>query len=165
MNINPEIVKAVIFISIIGSPIAAIIIAFNILKNDCWTSTQKILTEINKDDFEIFENVQLQISTSSRFRLTTGISHRGTLYLNDSRLIIVGNNKPTFLTYNTVLPLDVLKINLKNNFEIKICNWKAVILTSGSKDSSILSIKREVLIEPKDNDDFERLKKIMNNWC
>jgi hypothetical protein len=159
-DINNIIIPVLFF----GIPIIGVFTIFYVLKNESWKSTNKILANLNKSDFEIFKDVQIQVSSYSKFKIITGFPLKGTFYINKLSMIIMGDNKPNFFTYNTTLPLVIYNSNFKEQFDIKLCNWKAIILTSRS-DNSVLSVKKEILIEPKDTHDFERLKELIFNWC
>jgi hypothetical protein len=87
------------------------------------------------------------------------------LLVNNSRFIVLTDKIPSFLTYNSTLPLDINSNQKDVQFEMKICNWKAILLTLKSQSSGIGFFKRELLIETKDSNDFERLTKSLNNWC
>ena len=93
------------------------------------------------------------------------IPQKGRLLVNSSRFIVLTDKMPSFLTYNSTLPLEINSNKQCGQYEMKICNWKAILLTLKSQSSGIGFFKRELLIEPKDNNDFERLKKSLNNWC
>ena len=148
-----------------ASPVILVYIILKVLQKEKWRSTQKILAGIDLNDFEVFENVQIQTNSYSHFKVISGIPHKGRLLVNNSRLIVLTEKIPSFLTYNSTLPLDI-KPNKKDvQYELKICNWKAILLTLKSQSSGIGFFKRELLIEPKDNNDFERLKKSIINWC
>ena len=94
-----------------------------------------------------------------------GFPHKGRLLVNSKRLIVLTNKMPSVLTYNSTLPLEINSATQAGQYEIKICNWKAILLTLKSQSSCIGFYRHELLIEPKDNSDFERLKKSINNWC
>ena len=148
-----------------ASPVILVYIILNVLQKEKWRSTQKILAGIDLNDFEVFENVQIQTSSYSHFKVISGIPHKGRLLVNNSRFIVLTEKKPSFLTYNSTLPLDINSNKKEGQYEMKICNWKAILLTLKSQSSGIGFFKRELLIEPKDNNDFERLKKSIINWC
>ena len=148
-----------------ASPLILVYIVLKILQKEKWRSTQKILAGIDLNDFEVFENVQIQTSSYSHFKVISGIPHKGRLLVNNSRFIALTDKIPSFLTYNSTLPLDINSNKKDTQYEMKICNWKAILLTLKSQSSGIGFFKRELLIEPKDSNDFERLKKSINNWC
>ena len=148
-----------------ASPVILVYIILKVLQKEKWKSTQKILAGIDLNDFEVFENVQIQTSSYSHFKVISGIPHKGRLLVNNSRFIVLTDKMPSFLTYNSTLPLDINSNKKDVQYEMKICNWKAILLTLKSQSSGIGFFKRELLIEPKDNNDFERLKKSLNNWC
>ena len=146
-----------------ASPLILVYIILKVLQKEKWRSTQKILAGLNLNDFEVFENVQIQTSSYSHFKVISGIPHKGRLLINNLRFIVLTEKVPSFLTYNSTLPLDINSNQKDVQFEMKICNWKAILLTLKSQSSGIGFFKRELLIEPKDNNDFERLKKSLNN--
>mgnify|MGYP006876633917 FL=1 len=148
-----------------ASPLILVYIILKVLQKEKWRSTQKILAGIDLNDFEVFENVQIQTSSYSHFKVISGIPHKGRLLVNNSRFIVLTDKIPSFLTYNSTLPLDINSNQKDVQFEMKICNWKAILLTLKSQSSGIGFFKRELLIEPKDSNDFERLTKSLNNWC
>ena len=148
-----------------ASPVILVYIILKVLQKEKWRSTQKILAGIDLNDFEVFENVQIQTSSYSHFKVISGIPHKGRLLVNNSRFIVLTEKIPSFLTYNSTLPLDINSNKKDVQYEMKICNWKAILLTLKSQSSGIGFFKRELLIEPKDSKDFERLKKSLNNWC
>jgi len=148
-----------------ASPLILVYIILKVLQKEKWRSTQKILAGIDLNDFEVFENVQIQTSSYSHFKVISGIPHKGRLLVNNSRFIVLTEKIPSFLTYNSTLPLDINSNKKDVQYEMKICNWKAILLTLKSQSSGIGFLKRELLIEPKDSNDFERLKKALNNWC
>ncbi len=148
-----------------ASPVILVYIILKVLQKEKWKSTQKILAGIDLNDFEVFENVQIQTSSYSHFKVISGIPHKGRLLVNNSRFIVLTDKMPSFLTYNSTLPLDINSNKKDVQYEMKICNWKAILLTLKSQSSGIGFFKRELLIEPKDSKDFERLKKSLNNWC
>jgi hypothetical protein len=148
-----------------ASPVILVYIVLKVLQKEKWRSTQKILAGIDLNDFEVFENVQIQTSSYSHFKVISGIPHKGRLLVNNSRFIVLTEKKPSFLTYNSTLPLDINSNKKDGQYEMKICNWKAILLILKSQSSGIGFFKRELLIEPKDNNDFERLKKSIINWC
>ena len=148
-----------------ASPVILVYIILKVLQKEKWKSTQKILAGIDLNDFEVFENVQIQTSSYSHFKVISGIPHKGRLLVNNSRFIVLTEKIPSFLTYNSTLPLDINSNKKDVQYEMKICNWKAILLTLKSQSSGIGFLKRELLIEPKDSNDFERLKKALNNWC
>jgi len=148
-----------------ASPVILVYIILKVLQKEKWRSTQKILAGIDLNDFEVFENVQIQTSSYSHFKVISGIPHKGRLLVNNSRFIVLTDKMPSFLTYNSTLPLDINSNKKDVQYEMKICNWKAILLTLKSQSSGIGFFKRELLIEPKDSKDFERLKKSLNNWC
>ena len=148
-----------------ASPVILVYIILKVLQKEKWKSTQKILAGIDLNDFEVFENVQIQTSSYSHFKVISGIPHKGRLLVNNSRFIVLTDKMPSFLTYNSTLPLDINSKKKDGQYEMKICNWKAILLTLKSQSSGIGFFKRELLIEPKDSKDFERLKKSLNNWC
>jgi len=148
-----------------ASPLILVYIILKVLQKEKWRSTQKILAGLNLNDFEVFENVQIQTSSYSHFKVISGIPHKGRLLINNLRFIVLTEKIPSFLTYNSTLPLDINSNKKDVQYEMKICNWKAILLTLKSQSSGIGFLKRELLIEPKDSNDFERLKKALNNWC
>ena len=148
-----------------ASPVILVYIILKVLQKEKWKSTQKILAGIDLNDFEVFENVQIQTSSYSHFKVISGIPHKGRLLVNNSRFIVLTDKMPSFLTYNSTLPLEINSNKQCGQYEMKICNWKAILLTLKSQSSGIGFFKRELLIEPKDSKDFERLKKSLNNWC
>jgi len=148
-----------------ASPLILVYIILKVLQKEKWRSTQKILAGIDLNDFEVFENVQIQTSSYSHFKVISGIPHKGRLLVNNSRFIALTDKIPSFLTYNSTLPLDINSNQKDVQFEMKICNWKAILLTLKSQSSGIGFFKRELLIETKDSNDFERLTKSLNNWC
>ena len=148
-----------------ASPVILVYIILKVLQKEKWKSTQKILAGIDLNDFEVFENVQIQTSSYSHFKVISGIPHKGRLLVNNSRFIALTDKIPSFLTYNSTLPLDINSNKKDVQYEMKICNWKAILLTLKSQSSGIGFLKRELLIEPNDSNDFERLKKSLNNWC
>jgi len=148
-----------------ASPLILVYIILKVLQKEKWRSTQKILAGLNLNDFEVFENVQIQTSSYSHFKVISGIPHKGRLLINNLRFIVLTEKVPSFLTYNSTLPLDINSNKKDVQYEMKICNWKAILLTLKSQSSGIGFLKRELLIEPKDSNDFERLKKALNNWC
>ena len=148
-----------------ASPVILVYIILKVLQKEKWRSTQKILAGIDLNDFEVFENVQIQTSSYSHFKVISGIPHKGRLLVNNSRFIVLTDKIPSFLTYNSTLPLDINSNQKDVQFEMKICNWKAILLTLKSQSSGIGFFKRELLIETKDSNDFERLTKSLNNWC
>jgi len=148
-----------------ASPLILVYIILKVLQKEKWRSTQKILAGIDLNDFEVFENVQIQTSSYSHFKVISGIPHKGRLLVNSSRFIVLTEKIPSFLTYNSTLPLDINSNKKDVQYEMKICNWKAILLTLKSQSSGIGFFKRELLIEPKDSNDYERLKKSLNNWC
>ena len=148
-----------------ASPLILVYIILKVLQKEKWRSTQKILAGIDLNDFEVFENVQIQTSSYSHFKVISGIPHKGRLLVNNSRFIVLTDKIPSFLTYNSTLPLDINSNQKDVQFEMKICNWKAILLTLKSQSSGIGFFKRELLIETKDSNDFERLTKSLNNWC
>ena len=148
-----------------ASPVILVYVVLKVLQKEKWRSTQKILAGIDINDFEVFENVQIQTSSYSHFKVISGIPHRGRLLVNNSRFIVLSEKIPSFLTYNSTLPLDIYSNEKDGQYEMKICNWKAILLTLKSQSSGIGFFKRELLIETKDSNDFERLTKSLNNWC
>ena len=148
-----------------ASPLILVYIILKVLQKEKWRSTQKILAGIDLNDFEVFENVQIQTSSYSHFKVISGIPHKGRLLVNNSRFIVLTDKIPSFLTYNSTLPLDINSNKKDVQYEMKICNWKAILLTLKSQSSGIGFFKRELLIETKDSNDFERLTKSLNNWC
>ena len=148
-----------------ASPVILVYVVLKVLQKEKWRSTQKILAGIDINDFEVFENVQIQTSSYSHFKVISGIPHKGRLLVNNSRFIALTDKIPSFLTYNSTLPLDINSNQKDVQFEMKICNWKAILLTLKSQSSGIGFFKRELLIETKDSNDFERLTKSLNNWC
>jgi hypothetical protein len=148
-----------------ASPLILVYIILKVLQKEKWRSTQSILAGIDLNDFEVFENVQIQTSSYSHFKVISGIPHKGRLLVNNSRFIVLTDKIPSFLTYNSTLPLDINSNQKDVQFEMKICNWKAILLTLKSQSSGIGFFKRELLIETKDSNDFERLTKSLNNWC
>jgi len=156
---------SILILLFFASPILLIYIVLKVLQKEKWKATQKILAGIDLADFEVFENVQIQTSSYSHFKVIAGIPHMGRLLVNSSRFIVLTDKMPSFLTYNSTLPLEINSNKHSGEYEMKICNWKAILLTLKSQLSGIGFIKRELLIEPKDNNDFERLKKSLINWC
>ena len=160
-----NILEPFLIISFFASPIILIFIVLKVLQKEKWKTTQKILAGIDFADFEVFENVQIQTSSYSHFKVIAGIPQKGRLLVNSSRFIVLTDKMPSFLTYNSTLPPEINSNKQCGQYEMKICNWKAILLTLKSQSSGIGFFKRELLIEPKDNNDFERLKKSLNNWC
>ena len=165
METFQNILKPFLLVSFFASPVILIFIVLKVLQKTKWKATQSILAGLQLTDFEVFENVQIQTSSYSHFKVIAGIPHMGRLLVNSSRFIVLTDKMPSFLTYNSTLPLEINSNKQCGQYEMKICNWKAILLTLKSQSSGIGFFKRELLIEPKDNNDFERLKKSLNNWC
>ena len=165
MEIFQNILKPFLLISFFASPVILIFIVLKVLQKEKWKATQRILAGLELTNFEVFENVQIQTSSYSHLKVITAIPHKGRLLLNSSRFIVLSDRMPSVLAFNSTLPLEINSINHSGEFEITICDWKAILLTLKSQLSGIGFIKRELLIEPKDHKDFERLKKSLTNWC
>ena len=165
METFQNILKPFLLVSFFACPVILIFIVLKVLQKTKWKATQSILAETQLTDFEVFENVQIQTSSYSHLKVITAIPHKGTLLVNSSRFIILTDKMPSVLAFNSTLPLEINSNNHSGEFEIKICDWKAILLTLKSQLSGIGFVKRELLIEPKDHKDFERLKKSLINWC
>jgi len=165
VEIFQNILKPFLLISFFASPVILIFIVLKVLQKEKWKATQRILAGLELTNFEVFENVQIQTSSYSHLKVITAIPHKGRLLVNSSRFIVLSDRMPSVLAFNSTLPLEINSINHCGEFEITICDWKAILLTLKSQLSGIGFIKRELLIEPKDHKDFERLKKSLINWC
>ena len=107
-----------------ASPLILVYIILKVLQKEKWRSTQKILAGIDLNDFEVFENVQIQTSSYSHFKVISGIPHKGRLLVNNSRFIALTDKIPSFLTYNSTLPLDINSNQKDVQFEMKI--WEVL---------------------------------------
>ena len=159
METFQDILKPFLLISFFASPVILIFIVLKVLQKTKWKATQRILAGLELTNFEVFENVQIQSNNYSHLKVITGIPHKGRLLVNNSQFIVLTDKMPSVLAFNSILPLEINANNHGSEFEIKICGWKAILLTLKSQLSGIGFVKRELLIEPKDHKDFERLKK------
>jgi hypothetical protein len=106
----------------------------------------------------------LRISDSkfSYFKAFIGVQKNGKLFINNTQIIILNKQKPYLLNFTSTLPL-VLNNSTDNQYSIKVCTWRAILITIKQKGIGIQ--KTEILLEPDNDFDFERLKTNLNYWC
>jgi len=154
--------QKLLLISFFFSPIIISFIVLKILQNDKWKRSEEILVKIKDSNFETFENIRIQITNFSYLKAFIGVQQNGKLFINNTQIIILNKQKPYLLNITSTLPL-VLKKSTDNQYNIKICTWRAILISIKQKGIGIQ--KTEILLEPGNNFDFERLKTKINYWC
>jgi hypothetical protein len=144
---------------IIVIPIIAIV-----LRNINWTNSKKLLSRINTSDFEIFENVKIQLDSFSNFRVYSHPSIKATILINSSQIIIIHTNKPKFGEINLNLPIEIRNSGNKEDYDIRIFKWRKIVFILKPSSKEFIKIRQEINISPKDRDSFERLQTILQNW-
>jgi hypothetical protein len=163
MNQDFTIIQAFIFILFL-TPFITIYIVHKVTSGQKIKVTKSLLDSIDKSDFEFFDNLTIQTSSYSNFKIISGFNDKGFLYINNNRMYLLSSRQPSLLIYSA-LPMDLKNMRKDNQFEIKICTWKAVSLIFKDLSPKIFNQRKEILIEPKNLEDFERLKNILKNWC
>jgi hypothetical protein len=117
------------------SPVLAVFVVLKILQIQKWKRTQEILSGMAKSEYISFENIRFQITNYYYIKSIIGTPQTGCLYINSTDLIIINRKKPFLLNITSTLPLKISNNNSRNS--IKICTWKAVLLTLKSPSIGI----------------------------
>ena len=156
-------IQSILIISLFVTPILLIFIISKMLFKKKWRKSQATLNNLKKSEFEFFDNLEIQTSSYSRFKIIAGFPEKGTLYINNSRLVIFASNKPSLLFYSA-LPVDLSNTVRDGSYVIKICSWKAISITLNKCKSGIGYRRVELSIELKNQADFDRLKESLKFW-
>jgi hypothetical protein len=157
-------IKSILILALFVTPILLIYIISKILFKEKWQKSLGTLNSLKKSEFEFFDNIEIQTSSYSRFKIIAGFPEKGTLYINNSRLVIFASNKPSLLFYSA-LPVDLSNPARDDSYVIKICNWKAISIILNKCKSGIGYRRVELSIELKNQADFDRLKESLKSWC
>ena len=149
----------------IGMPIILLFIILFVLRNIVWKNSKKVFNELNNSDFEIFDNIYLQITRYTILSLIVGIPFKAQLLINNSQLILLLRKKPILFDINLNLPLKLSNSKRKEDYEIKILSMNKISILVKPHPKEPIKIYQKIYIKPKDRDDFEKLKVILINWC